>query len=247
MTIRSTDAVLPRWAWLGVPLGLYLAHFMARAPLSEPVYDAWLRHESGLTEIGTVATLALAFIGGVSVTVWAFRRGDRALTVFFALFSLGCLYFGGEEASWGQHWFGWSTPEQWRSLNNQGETNLHNSNSVAGSLLDQLPRNLLGAAMLIGGAILPIARRLRGRFYARGTFGYWVMPGFDCVAIGLLAPLASVPEKLLESTLGDVPFPFDIEAGEVKELMFAVFLCLYIVTVCLRIRRDPSAGGRTSA
>lgn len=247
MTTHSNDTVLPRWAWLGIPLAIYLGHYLARAVLSDPVYDVWLRHESGLTEIGTIGVLALAFVGGVIATTWAFRRGDRALTCFFALFSLGCLYFGGEEASWGQHWFGWATPEQWRALNNQGETNFHNSNSLAGSLLDQLPRNLLAVAMLVGGSILPIIRRLRGRFYARGTFGYWVMPGFDCVAIGLIAPLASIPEKIFESAMDDVPFPFDIEGGEVKELMFAVFLGLYIVTVLLRIRSERSTAATSAA
>ena len=69
--------------------------------------------------------------------------------MFFGLFCLGCLYFGGEEASWGQHWMGWDAPDQWAALNNQNETNLHNSNGLAGSLLDQLPRNLLTLAALI--------------------------------------------------------------------------------------------------
>ncbi|WP_348767571.1 hypothetical protein [uncultured Salinisphaera sp.] len=237
MPHQTDDTVLPRWAWLGVPLAIYFAHYVARAVLDAPVYDAWLLHESGLTEVGTVVVLAMACIGGVVATVWAFQRGDRVLAGFFALFSLGCLYFGGEEASWGQHWFGWATPDQWRALNNQAETNLHNSNSLAGSLLDQLPRNLLAIAMLVGGCILPIRRWLRGRSYAQGSFGYWAMPTFDCVVIGFVAPLASIPEKLFEAALGDVPYPFDIDGGEVKELMFAVFLCLYIVTVLVRIRR----------
>ncbi|WP_293625556.1 hypothetical protein [Salinisphaera sp.] len=238
MPQKTDDTVLPRWAWLGVPLAIYFAHYVARALLDAPVYDAWLLHESGLTEVGTVVILALALAGGLVATAWAFRRSDRALAIFFALFSLGCLYFGGEEASWGQHWFGWATPDQWRALNNQAETNLHNSNSLAGSLLDQLPRNLLAAAILVGGCILPIRRWLSGRAYAHDSFGYWAMPTFDCVVIGFIAPLASIPEKLFEAAMDDVPYPFDIDGGEVKELMFAVFLCLYIVTVLVRIRRD---------
>ncbi len=32
----------------------------------------------------------------------------------------------GEEASWGQHWLGFGTPEELKSLNAQQETNLHN-------------------------------------------------------------------------------------------------------------------------
>lgn len=236
----SNDTYLPRWFWLGVPILLYFGHYLARAFLSHPVYDAWLRHEAGLTESGTVLLLALALAGGLYVTRWAVRTGDRRLMLFFGLFALGCLYFGGEEASWGQHWFGWATPEEWRALNNQAETNLHNSNALAGSLLDQLPRNLLAIAMLVGGAILPLVRRARGVVYAPGTVRYWIMPGIECVPIGFIAPLASIPEKLFEAAFDEVPFPFDIDAGEVKELMFAVFLALYIVAVIARIRHRRS-------
>lgn len=233
---NSNATLLPRWLWLGIPVVVYFGHYVARAVFSNPVYDAWFRHESGVTETATVALLALSLVAGLYVTRWAWRQGDRALTVFFALFALGCLYFGGEEASWGQHWFGWATPEEWRALNNQAETNLHNSNALAGSLLDQLPRNLMTVGMLIGGAILPLVRRARGTTYAPGSFRYWIMPGIACVAIGFIAPLSSVPEKIFEAVFGDVPFPFDIDAGEVKELMFALFLALYIAEVIARIR-----------
>jgi hypothetical protein len=238
---QSTKPVLPHWAWLGLPLAIYFGHYLARWLCSPDFYDAWIEHESGVTEIGTVVLLLLALIGGAIVTAWAWRRGDRMLALFFGLFTLGCLYFGGEEASWGQHWFGWATPEEWRALNNQGETNLHNSNDLAGSLLDQLPRNLLGVAMLVGGAIMPIVRRVRGNAYTRGTFGYWAMPGFDCVAIGFIAPLASIPEKILKGAFDEVPFPFDINGGEVKELMYAVFFCIYIASVLVRIRREAGS------
>ena len=216
---------------------LYFAHYVLRAVTPFEFFDRYILHESGATEQGTVLVLVLALLTGLLVLRQASSLGDKRLLLFFGLFCLGCLYFGGEEASWGQHWFGWATPDQWRALNNQAETNLHNSNSLAGSLLDQLPRNLLAIAMLVGGCILPIRRWLRGRSYAQGSFGYWAMPTFDCVVIGFVAPLASIPEKLFEAALGDVPYPFDIDGGEVKELMFAVFLCLYIVTVLVRIRR----------
>jgi hypothetical protein len=233
---QSNNTTLAGLFWLGVPLAIYSGPYLARATLSAPVYGAWFEHESGIVETGTFAVLVLAAIGGLLATGWAWRRGDHRLTLLFALFTLGCIYFGGEEASWGQHWFGWATHDEWRALNNQAETNLHNSNALAGSLLDQLPRNLLAVAMLIGGAIVPLVRRARGRHYAPGSFRYWIMPGTKCVAIGLIAPLASFPQKIFKATMGQVPYPFDINAGEVKELTFGVFLCLYIAAVLVRIR-----------
>jgi len=51
------------------------------------------------------------------------------------------------------------------------------------------------------------------------------------VPAALIAPLASIPEKILDKSFGDVPWPFDIKAGEVKELMIAAFLLVYIVAV----------------
>lgn len=91
--------------------------------------------------------------------------------------------------------------------------------------------------MLIGGAILPLLRRARAAHYTPGSFRGQIMPGMECVAIGFIAPLASVPEKLLEAYFGGVPAPIDIEAGEVKELMFAVFLGIYILGALIRMRQ----------
>src|SRR3546814_4167282 len=52
----------------------------------------------------------------------------------------------GEEASWGQHYAGWLTPDNWQALNDQGETNLHNTSSW----LDQKPRTLLEIGVIVG-------------------------------------------------------------------------------------------------
>ena len=232
----NVDRSLPAWLWAGLPIVAYFGQYLARATLDADLYDRWLTSENGITEQGTVVFLVLALIIGVGVTVHFMRAQRYPLAVFFGLFTLGCLYFGGEEASWGQHWFGWATPEQWQALNNQDETNLHNSNDLAGSLLDQLPRNLLGVAILLGGAIAPLVRRARGVTHVADSFRYWVMPGMACVVAGWIAPLASIPEKIFEKIYDEVPWPFDIDAGEVKELMIAVFLFIYILSVWQRLR-----------
>ncbi len=48
---------------------------------------------------------------------------------------IGSVYVFGEELSWGQHLFDWTTPEFWNQINDQGETNFHNTSSW----LDQKP------------------------------------------------------------------------------------------------------------
>ncbi|MBS64597.1 hypothetical protein [Salinisphaera sp.] len=238
------DSHVPAWFWVGVPVVLYFGHYLLRAATPFEFFDRYILHESGATEQGTVLVLVLALLTGLLVLSQLRSLGDKRLLLFFGLFCLGCIYFGGEEASWGQHWMGWDAPDSWASLNNQNETNLHNSNGLAGSLLDQLPRNLLTLAALIGGAIIPLVRRARGKTYERGSFAYWIMPGMACVPAGLIAAFSSIPQKISESVAGEVVWPMDINAGEVKELMIATFLFVYIATVWIRLRNRQGGSAR---
>lgn len=231
------DAGLYRGFWLGLPLILYFGHYALRAFAGQHFYNHYILHELGFTEQATLVTLIGTLLIGLFVLARTAQLGDRRLTIFFVLFWLGCFYFAGEEASWGQHLIGWHTPAEWDTINNQDETNLHNLSGIAGSLLDQLPRNLLGVAALIGGAIIPLVRRARGQQYDKGSFFWWVMPGPVCVASGLIAALATVPQKICKAIAGDVVWPLNIDAGEVKELMIAVFLLIYITAIWCRLRQ----------
>jgi len=75
--------------------------------------------------VGALAFLATAIL----FLVMALRERRRA-SVWrkVQLFGLAAFFFlaFGEEASWGQHWLGFQTPEELRTLNAQEETNLHN-------------------------------------------------------------------------------------------------------------------------
>ena len=63
----------------------------------------------------------------------------KIVKTFIIIYFLGILYFFLEEISWGQHFFGWQTPEFFSNINHQNETNIHNTSS----LFNELPRNLL--------------------------------------------------------------------------------------------------------
>ncbi|MES1944611.1 hypothetical protein PC39_10867 [Salinisphaera sp. PC39] len=223
------------WLWLALPLLLYLMHYPAAMLLDYAVYNRWFVSELGVTEEGTVVFVAIALVLAALTARGFLRLGDKRLALWFGLLALGCLYFGGEEASWGQHWFGWVTPETWQGFNEQSETNLHNTNSGIGGLLDQLPRNLLTLGALIAGGILPLWRRARGRALDPAGRWYWLLPTHVCVPAGLLAGLATVPEKLQEALWGE-PIPLDPQLGEVKELMLGVFLFLYALSAWRRLR-----------
>lgn len=84
-----------------------------------------------------------------------------------AMLALGCGLLVLEELSWGQRLFGWSTPATWASLNEQGETNLHNlvDNSFAS--------HLAGIGALALAALAGIL--LRSRQGTQGLYS-WLLP-----------------------------------------------------------------------
>ena len=76
--------------------------------------------------------------------------------------ALACLYIAGEEMSWGQHFFHWSTPEYWAEVNRQEETNLHNTYAI----FEKWPRAILELGILIGGILIPAAAAFHPRIRA---------------------------------------------------------------------------------
>src|SRR3546814_15941194 len=98
----------------------------------------------------------------------------------------------GEEASWGQHYAGWLTPENWQALNDQGETNLHNTSSW----LDQKPRTLLEIGVIVGGILIPLLA-LRRPALREGRFALF-LPPLACVPVAVTAE-ASKPYDPLQA------------------------------------------------
>ena len=76
-----------------------------------------------------VEPLTAALYAGSGLTLFlaaaAARRGW--LRWFYLLVGLGALFVAGEEVSWGQHIFGFATPEFLLLANDHQETNLHNT------------------------------------------------------------------------------------------------------------------------
>jgi hypothetical protein len=68
--------------------------------------------------------------------------------------ALSCLYIAGEEASWGQHFFHWNTPDYWAMINRQEETNLHNTYAI----FEKTPRSILEVGIFVGGLMFQSPR-----------------------------------------------------------------------------------------
>ncbi|MEM1075222.1 MAG: hypothetical protein AAF665_09315 [Pseudomonadota bacterium] len=229
----------PIWLATGLPVLTYLAHF-GFGSMGPEFYDAYIEHEFGVTEVATLFVLSFAIVLCIASLKLVRCLRDSLITGWLTVFLVGAVYFLGEEASWGQHLFGWQTPESWAMGNDQKETNLHNTGGVIGSLLDQIPRAVLTLSALVLGFAYPVWRYIRQTPLDPSTRWFWLLPTPACIAVGLLAPFASVPGKLIE----DPPPALNLIYGEIKELLLAQFLLIYILSFWTRIRQaagfDPA-------
>ena len=82
----------------------------------------WLQNEDGLMEWGSVALLILSAINAFRLQKQSQQRWERL--GWLLLLVLFCLFIG-EEISWGERLHG-AGIDAIRSINTQGETNLHN-------------------------------------------------------------------------------------------------------------------------
>lgn len=232
---------LPAWIWIGVPLAIVLLRILS--PLLG--YERWVTFMSGEFAVVELLTVGL-LVPGVALAVVIVRQGaclPRPARVAMALGGLSVLYFLGEEISWGQHYLGYATPASVAELNYQGEFNLHNLNLKV-DIFDNIPRQVMLMATIIGGVILPLVWREKlARPGAHRSIEYWLVPNYRLVPIAALAALSNVPEKLMrkndsapaadESYLWMV-FVHDI--GETKEIAFAGVMTLYLLSVFMRIK-----------
>jgi hypothetical protein len=239
MTVaKPLPSRLPRWAWLFLPVAAIAVELGFRIA-DNALYRRLWESELGPGENATALALVLAIVTGVLAARRAAASGRRWLVGWLILFTLGCIYFAGEETSWGQHWIGWQTPEALSALNDQNETNLHNMSSW----FDQKPRLLLELGILVGGLLYPAGRAMN-RLPALSNPAdrrYWIFPTGELSLTAAIAILIVIPQRL-DGALGwPVPYPLDIRASETQELMFALFLWFYAWSILRRLRAATPA------
>ncbi|WP_025896830.1 hypothetical protein [Sneathiella glossodoripedis] len=150
---------LPKLLWLGVPPFFLVAVLGVRWLFPEFAANH-LNGETGIIENLTVVILIPAILLAGYIASNRRHLPENWMWYWYMLLGLACLYFAGEEASWGQHWFGWETPESMKKLNDQGETNFHNMSSW----LDQKPRLLVELSANRGGGVAVVAASQRHFF-----------------------------------------------------------------------------------
>jgi hypothetical protein len=264
---RRTDGrTLPAWLWLGLPLLSLAIKFLS--PLMG--YETWER--TMLSEFGFVENATAIFcLPAAVLALIAFRRRrqlPRGMGVVLLVFAAGCIFFAGEEISWGQHMLGYETPGAISEINRQDEFNLHNTYSeYGGNLLNNVPRQLLNLAMtiiIVWPIVLRVLRKRRekdpraARMVAANDdprrLWYWILPSWRLIPAALMALVLRMPNKLDElmpaSWLQDGTYPnmaLMESAGEYKEYCFAMAMLLWAAAVWLRLparASEPSRDGR---
>lgn len=230
---------LPIGVWFGLPTALLLSIVIGRM-LGADFYGRWFYGELRIVELVTFACSLAASVTAISA--WRLRRvlPSPYLGWWLIVFALGAFYFAGEEASWGQHLLGWSTPEQILALNDHGETNLHNITNWA----DEKPKQLVDLASMIGGIVLPIFILLRGiRLDPRSDWRYWFVPTVVVVPACLFGAGLKTAERLRDAFGLQSEDFLNMRMSEPQEMYFSLFFLLYAWSINRRLRHQVATSG----
>ncbi|MDY7011251.1 MAG: hypothetical protein SVV80_10945 [Planctomycetota bacterium] len=256
---------LPLCLWLGLPLASIALRLVAPAILDAEGWKQQMTEEFGLVQNLTVVFLLPAVVAGVLIFLRR-RQLPRGVGWVMLFFALGALYFAGEEASWGQHWIGYETPEALKKINTQDEFNVHNVHNI----FNNIPRQLMFVGT-IGCIVIPLwlaawpwlsthfewlnkrfprlrpaLQQVSDKLQSPQSAWYWLAPNKRLMLISLMVIFLRLPKRL-EDVLGAPPsgsytdMAFFQGSGEFKEYCYALVIMFYILSVYLRMRsRKPA-------
>ncbi len=235
----SYQQPIPKWLSVYLPLGILIYPLLLTIPGLN--WEEGLYREYGLVENLTALFLAIALVLFLRTAIGPESLLHRAWLVILAL---GSLLFLGEEISWGQHYFHWVTPEELKTLNRQGETNLHNMRGGLEFFFTKIAREGLSFGTIVGGILVPLYLRKRRSEFAPGTLLFWLWPPLGGWLAALLSATVRLPNTIAhEFGLGDGSLPKFIgeDIGEMKECFLALFILIYAIAQ-FRMSSRASAG-----
>ena len=227
---------LSPWVWCFYPLFTYLL-FLPLNHFHQEILDLtggrlFFEGEFGIIENFQVFLLVLSIYFAWKC-LKILKQSDsefKRLRIWIRLLLVGLIYIFGEEMSWGQHFFGWGTPEWYSELNYQQETNIHNLHS---SWFVFKPRLILEFTIIFTGIIRPLFVKFH---FSPKQKGYWFWPthvGFVTALLVLLTGLPKRISKLMETE----NIPWNINFAELREYCIYLFLALYLWSLFCRLRK----------
>ncbi len=229
---HSTEPI-SKWTWLCFPL-LFLIALYAAALHDQNIWHVYLASEWGLVENAQVLVLAIALVYGARILARPGIWPGHWMGWLAALSVAACIYAIGEESSWGQHYFGWRTPEWFLAANDQGEMNLHNTSSW----FDQKPRTLLEFAIIASGILRPMWCWLRGRGLAAAS-NSWFWPTLVTLPSALLVVVTRIPDRFYNWGIFNIG-PEGVRHSEVQEFFMFYFIFLYLLSLHRRLTQAHS-------
>ncbi len=236
------DQELKPFTWVVLPILLFLFLLLWSFTIPEMVMEAFRDdlEGGGIVEHGTVIFLVFAVAVGVFTLVkYNDAFPNKWIRYYIVMWILGSLFFAGEEASWGQHYFGWESPEIFEELNTQQETNIHNMSSW----FNQKPRLLVEICVMYGGLILPLIRLHKKRMAHPNSYGYWLFPTFVCIPITALIVWLRLFEILLKALDLEGFMLLTFGSAEYREYNLAIFFLLFLMSIAARAHAIHKAGG----
>lgn len=232
---RKASRLLLTW----LPLVTLVALFFL-AKFEPAFFNKWMASEStGLLEFLNWLAPAITALIAIRLMFYPFIRRNRLLFFWMLAMAVGGIYLAGEEASWGQHYVGWSTPEFWETVNDQQETNLHNTSVW----LDQRPRQVLTYGLIVSTLIFPLFMLYKPHMPMR-QFDF-VYPPLALVPLAAII-LATEIYKQLKHFMPDAMLSA-LRPGELQELYIVWYLLAYAIFLWVRARHVASHGRDANA
>jgi hypothetical protein len=230
MTARIAEHIA-RWAPpLMVPVVILWAWYSG-----PETFHAWVAAPNSVMEDMLGIVLLLAIIGALHVLFRPETKRHKGLRAWLVVWTLGLVYFLGEDLNWGQYVFNWQPSDFFLEHNKEAETNLHNMSPW----FNQKPRMLVQLWLLVAAVLVPLGwlwpKRATAKFVPEILW-----PTRSTLLLAAVATIIPVLEwiamAIWGNNLGGVPFRF----SEVQEFFFAWFFLLFAIDLAGRLRQHEA-------
>lgn len=212
------NQTIPIFFWLVVPIVLILAQVGLELSFTREQL-APMHSENGPHELLQSLYIGFGFFLAVFILFKIDWSRQKEIGFVVAIAAVGSFYISGEEISWGQHVLNWDTPAYWSNINDQNETNLHNTSSW----LDQKPRLLLFAGIVAAGLLVPLLRRFKPELVPARFAAFYPSNTLSITTLGVLLPYTI--QEIAEHFFHGGVFT---RVSEVQEVYMYYFVALYL-------------------